>query len=217
MFTYNEINIIKFPQSGFLLQYSGLNIYIDPFKVPEGQPKADLILVTHQHFDHVDPDSINKIVQPETPIVSNALGIDAIATGVEADNLIEIEPGEAIEVVGVRIETVPAYNIDKPHHPKTDKGLGFIVHLGETAVYHMGDTDNIPELKDISGINLVMVPVSGTYVMDVEEAVAAVAVLKPEVAIPMHHDAGVVGSPADGEKFKQLVDSVQVEILEPVV
>jgi L-ascorbate metabolism protein UlaG (beta-lactamase superfamily) len=127
-------------------------------------------------------------------------------------NVKKIEEGEKIEVKGVIIEAFPAYNLNKQFHPK-GKGVGYIITLNNKRIYHAGDTDFIPEMKNLKNIDIALIPVGGTYTMDAEEAAEAVNSFKPKVAIPMHYGS-IVGSRQDALNFKKLVKESEVKILE---
>jgi len=123
-----------------------------------------------------------------------------------------VKPGESLAVKGVPIETVPAYNVNKPFHPKAAGHVGFIVTAGGQRIYHAGDTDLIPEMKDIK-TDIALLPVSGTYVMTADEAAQAVDRIKPKVAIPMHYGAGVAGTKKDAERFRDLCSMKGMEVV----
>jgi L-ascorbate metabolism protein UlaG (beta-lactamase superfamily) len=184
-----------------------VTVYIDPWKLPPNSPKADIILITHDHYDHCSPEDVAKIQKADTVIVT----IPAAARKLKGE-VKTVKPGDKITVKGVEIEAVPAYNTDKPFHPKGAGHVGFIVTLGGKRIYHAGDTDFIPEMKGLK-VDIALLPVSGTYVMTAEEAAKAADAIKPEVAIPMHYGE-IVGSERDAERFKELT-SVQVTILKP--
>jgi L-ascorbate metabolism protein UlaG (beta-lactamase superfamily) len=173
-------------------------LYIDPWRLPEGSPAADIILVSHEHHDHFSPEDIARILKPGTQLLASA-GV-AEKFGSQADVL---NPGDGRSLGAVKIESVPAYNLEKPFHPRAANHLGFIIEIAGERLYFAGDTDLIPEMDDIE-CDIALLPVSGTYVMDVDEAVRAVGVLMPQVAIPMHYGAGVVGTEADAARFQEL-------------
>lgn len=181
-------------------------IYTDPYQLKGTTPKADLILITHDHFDHCSPDDVAKVAKDDTVIVT----IAAAAQKLKGDVRV-IKPGDSITVLGIPIEAVPAYNVNKfrspgqPFHPKESGHVGFIFTVGGQRIYHAGDTDVIPEMKDIQA-DIALLPVGGTYTMTADEAAQAANIIRPKVAIPMHHSA-IVGSIKDAERFKELCET----------
>ncbi|MBN2156177.1 MAG: MBL fold metallo-hydrolase [Candidatus Lokiarchaeota archaeon] len=169
--------------SCFKINISGKTIYCDPYKIPNNPEKADIILISHEHYDHYDKESVGKIKKSTSKIVCPA-SCEKILTNEKAKG---IEPFETIEIEGITIQGVPAYNPNKKFHPKGNKWLGFIVDNGETRIYHAGDTDFIPEMKDLKGINIAFLPVGDTYTMDFHEAIKAANVIKPNMVVPMHN------------------------------
>jgi L-ascorbate metabolism protein UlaG (beta-lactamase superfamily) len=197
-----------FGQSAFLL-HDGKNIYIDPFNLIDGLPSADIILITHDHYDHLSPNDIAKIAKPATVVVTVPSAVAKIPKELTVKT---VKPGDTLTVEGVKIEAVPAYNLKKQFHPK-DKGyVGFIVHFGGRTIYHAGDTDLIPEMKNFK-VDVAMLPVGGTYTMTASEAAKAANIIKPKVAIPMHYGS-IVGSAADAQTFKAEA-KVPVVIMQP--
>jgi L-ascorbate metabolism protein UlaG (beta-lactamase superfamily) len=187
-------------------------VYIDPWKLERSQPKADLILVTHDHFDHLSKDDIAALSKADTIVVAPPSVAQQLSGKVRS-----VRPYETLTAADVPIETVPAYNIDKfrepgkPFHPRDAGYVGYILTLGGSRIYHVGDSDHTPEMDRVK-CDIALVPVSGTYVMTAPEAAAAVNVFKPALAIPMHY-ADIVGSRKDAEEFKKLAQ-VPVEILD---
>ncbi len=179
-------------------------IYFDPFQI-SGGPIADIILVSHEHFDHCSPEDIRKIQGPDTIIVTEKDSAKRLSGNVKV-----VKPGEKIEVNGVKIEAVPAYNIGKDFHPKANGWLGFIVEVDGVRIYHAGDTDFIPEMKGIN-VDIALLPVSGVYVMTADQAVEAAKAIKPKLAIPMHYGA-IVGSEDDAIRFKKALEGI-VDVL----
>jgi L-ascorbate metabolism protein UlaG (beta-lactamase superfamily) len=181
-----------------LIIFDGLNIYIDPFRLESINEKADLILVTHSHYDHLSIDDINKIIKSGTKIIGPADIREQLKDfrNVSFDSL---SPGGKIEYHSVIVEGVNSYNINKEFHPKSKNWLGYILDFKGTRVYHSGDTDFIPEMKIIR-TNVALIPVSGKYTMDVDEAITAVKAIKPDLAIPMHW-GGIIGNINDANRF----------------
>ncbi len=192
-----------------------LVVYTDPFKVAK-KDESDIVLLSHEHFDHLSLEDLNKVCTAETTIVASPSCKNGLQK-VKAKGKHFVEPGMKQIVGQVEIEAVPAYNVDKfrepgkPFHPKDAKGVGFVFQMDGTRVYYAGDTDFIPEMKSIQ-CDIALLPVSGTYVMTVEEAAKAAQTINPKVAVPMHY-AAIVGTDDDAKKFKSLVTNCEVQIV----
>ncbi len=189
---------------------------IDPFKA-RGDFKADLLLITHEHFDHLSEDDIKRFSGPSTTIVAPKVCADALKKLPNEKKF--VLPGARLEVKGVAIETIPAYNTNKfrepgkVFHPKEDGRVGYVFTLDGVKFFHAGDTDATPEMKALN-VDVAFLPVSGTYVMTAAEAADAAKAMQVKVAVPMHFGA-IVGGVADAETFRRLlVGSRTVEILE---
>jgi L-ascorbate metabolism protein UlaG (beta-lactamase superfamily) len=181
-------------------------IYFDPYQI-EGGPEADLILVSHDHFDHCSPEDVAKIQGEKTVIVTEKDSAKQLSGDVRV-----IKPGDSLTVDGVKIEAVPSYNTDKAFHPKGNNWLGFVVEIDGVKVYHTGDADFIPEMNDLE-VDIAFIPVSGTYVMTSEQAVQAARAINPKVAIPMHYGA-IVGEEQDALNFKKALEGeIEVRVL----
>jgi L-ascorbate metabolism protein UlaG (beta-lactamase superfamily) len=177
-------------------------IYTDPFHIKQAD-EADIILITHEHFDHCSPEDIKKLQTDKTVIVATA-----DSAGKLSGNVRIVSPGDRLEIDGIEIEAVPAYNSNKQFHTKDKGWVGYIFTVeGKT-----GDTDHIPEMETFHA-DIALLPVSGTYVMTAEEAVKAALDINPEVAIPMHYGS-IVGTESDAEKFAhELKGKIDVKIL----
>ncbi|MBI4165255.1 MAG: MBL fold metallo-hydrolase [Acidobacteria bacterium] len=190
-------------------------LYTDPYKVSK-QDKADIVVISHEHFDHLVKEDLQKVVTSETTIVASPLCEEGLA-GLKVKKVHFLRPGGKFNEGSIAIEGIAAYNTNKGpapgkvFHPKGEGGLGFVISMDGTRVYFAGDTDLIPEMKSIR-CDIALLPVSGTYVMTAEEAAEAAKVLNPKIAVPMHYGA-IVGSDADAKKFKSLVKNCQVEII----
>lgn len=208
--TVNTDNIFWLGHAGFRINGSR-TVYIDPWDA-QG-PVADIILVTHDHFDHCDPPTLKGLVSPKTHLAADPDSLSKMKANGLTGQFTSLDPGDEIEILGVNIKAVPSYNLNKHYHPKSKNNLGFVVTMDGLSVYHAGDTDFIPEMKDITA-QVALLPIAGTYVMTAEEAVQAALVLKPEVAIPMHYGK-TAGESGLAEKFAAGLDGrVKVEIKE---
>jgi len=185
-------------------------IYIDPWNIPASAPKADLILVTHSHYDHLSPSDINRLKKVGTTIICSEDCLDKLSGDVKT-----MSPGQELEVKGVKIKAVSAYNASKAFHPRNNKWLGYMITIEGVAVYHSGDTDFIPEMKNLGKVDIALLPVGGKFTMNAEEAAKAADVIKAEVSVPMHYGAGVIGDEKDAKRFVELCQG-QVKILKEV-
>jgi len=197
--------------ASFQIKVNGKNIYIDPYE-GEYKEKADLLLVTHSHYDHCDASKIKKVLKDDTVILCPADCASKISGNVRV-----LEPGEKTQVDDIIVEAVHAYNYKRfrspgnPFHPK-GFGLGYIITVGGKRIYHAGDTDFIPEMKNLKNISLALLPSGGTYTMDNPEAAEAALAIKPEIAIPMHRWSS---SPEAFKKKVEGASNIKVVILEP--
>lgn len=179
-------------------------IYFDPWQLSGKQPEAGLVLVSHEHHDHCSPEDVDKVSGPETVVVAAATAARQLP-GAKA-----VRPGDRLTVAGVEIEAVRAYNIDKfrspgvPFHPREAEHVGFVVTVDGVRIYHAGDTDHIPEMAEID-CDVALLPVSGKYVMTVEEAAVAAKTLSPQIVVPMHYGSGI-GTSDDGQRLAQLYE-----------
>lgn len=188
----------------FRIEAEKLVIYIDPYQLPAGSlPQADLIFITHHHGDHCSPQDVARIQGPETIIVTVPDAAIKL-TG----QMIQVQPGDTLQVKGITVQAVPAYNTNKFRspgnlfHPPHLNLVGFVITLEGLRLYHAGDSDHIPEMAQTQA-DIALLPVSGIYVMTAEEAAKAAVDIRPQIAIPMHVGADI-GSPDMAETFKTL-------------
>ena len=190
--------------AGFVLRGQGRVVYIDPYSIPdviEYGDQADILLITHEHSDHCCPESIRKVRKSDATTLipeSCSLQFRGDARRIEEGDVLDGD----LAIKGLNINIVAAYNNGKPFHPP-GIGVGYIIEIAGKKIYHAGDTDLIPEMDDLS-VDVALLPIGGTYTMDVAEAAEAAARIHPKVAIPMHYNC-VDGTEADPERFKELV------------
>lgn len=186
--------------SGFRLCLGSTTVYIDPFRCGEG-PTADLLLITHEHFDHFSRSDVERLSGPETVSFGPPAVVEHLAGDAHA-----LVPGDEAEFGPITVRAVAAYNTNKlssdglPFHPREAGGLGYLLEYGGARIYHAGDTDVIPEMDAAAGCEVALLPTSGTYVMTAQEAAEAARRLAPGVAVPMHWGT-TAGSRADALEF----------------
>lgn len=200
--------LIWFKHASFLWDGSK-KIYFDPWEIDGLSGKADLILVTHSHYDHCDSETIDRLRRENTIIIASHDCSQKLN-----GNIKTLVPGKKIKIGGVEIESVPSYNIDKPFHPKENNWLGYVVSVDGIKIYHAGDTDRIPEMKNIA-TDLALLPVGGTYTMNWEEAAKAVRDIDLKLAIPMHYGY-IIGAQKDGRNFVEKLGK-KAEALIPII
>lgn len=180
--------------------------YFDPFHI-SGEPRdADVIFITHDHYDHFSPEDIDKVANDGTVFVAPASMAKSFAKqGIADSRVTYLEPGGSAEVLGYAVEAVAAYNILKPFHPKGKSWLGYVVTIDGTRVYVCGDTANTPEAQAVK-CDIACVPIGGTYTMNPKSAAELIKAMKPRIAIPTHYGS-IVGSPKDADEFERNVGS----------
>ena len=188
-------------------------VYIDPFQITSMNHDAAYILITHDHYDHFSPDDIIKISSKETILVVPAkMEGKAKSLSSSVKEIRTVKPGEHVSINELELETVRSYNILKPFHPKMADWVGYILTLDGKRIYIAGDTDLTKEAKAVK-CDIALVPIGGTYTMDVRKAAELVNLIRPEVAIPIHYGS-IVGSPVDGDFFQGLLPrDIRCELL----
>ena len=199
----NHIDVLV--HSSIRIRTESGSIYIDPFHMDEETHDAAFILITHDHYDHFSPEDIRKAAREDTVMVvpENMKKKAGEAADLVAET-VTVSPGHSYTVKGLSLETIPAYNVLKPFHPKSAGWVGYILNLDGKRIYIAGDTDITDENKKVS-CDIALVPVGGTYTMDAKKAAKLVNLIRPEIAVPMHY-GDIVGDPKDAEIFKKNVD-----------
>ncbi len=180
-------------------------IYTDPFQLEKGENDADIILITHSHFDHFSEEDIEKVRKSDTIIcIPQDLYDRSIALGFKRENIVVVEPNHSYEVLGIEIKTVPAYNVNKKFHPKENNWVGYLINIENCIYYVAGDTDITDESRKVT-CDCAFVPVGGTYTMTASEAASLVNEIKPKLAVPIHYGS-IVGKPEDAQTFVKNLD-----------
>lgn len=181
-------------------------IYLDPFELAGDLEPADVICITHEHHDHCSPEDVARIRREDTVVVAAEN-----CRGMLDGDVRYVKAGDTVTIGELSIEAIPAYNVNKKFHPREAGGVGYVLTVDGTTIYHAGDSDPIPEMEGLE-VDIAMLPVSGVYVATADEAVEAANKIRPKLVIPMHYGS-IVGSRADAERFKELW-SGEVVILE---
>ena len=188
-------------------------IYFDPFKIEKNYNDADVIFITHDHYDHYSEEDIDKVLKKDTVIVApKDLETKLLEKGLGKENIITVKPNESYIAKEIKFQTKSAYNTNKQFHPKENAWVGYLIEIEGVTYYIAGDTDITEENKKIK-CDVAFVPVGGTYTMDYKEAAELINVIKPKMVVPTHYGS-IVGSKKDGIKFSKLVNpEIEVEIL----
>ena len=179
-------------------------IYIDPYHIEKNYNDADMIFITHDHYDHYSEEDIDKVRKNNTIfIVPENLLNKLIKKGINDENIITLDPGDAENIDGIKVEAIHSYNIDKPFHPKKNNWLGYVIEIDGVRYYIAGDTDITEENKNIK-CDVAFVPVGGKYTMNFSEAAQLINIIKPKIAVPIHYGS-VVGTKQDATDFIKLL------------
>jgi L-ascorbate metabolism protein UlaG (beta-lactamase superfamily) len=193
--------------ASFRISEGNTVIYIDPWKLKTASHDATLVLVSHSHDDHNSPGDIAKVSGMTTKLIAAG---DVVSERGKGQVL---KPGETVDINGIKIIGVPAYNPAKQFHPKANNWLGFIIEIAGKRIYYAGDTDQTPEMKSLKNIDLALLPVGGKYTMNAAEAADATKQFKPRKAIP-YHWGDIVGGQADANEFAKNA-ACPVKVLKP--
>lgn len=192
-------------QSSIRIEDGSLVVYFDPLKIAE-QHDANYIFITHSHWDHFSPDDIQKVANENTSIIAPRDVYDKLMkTGFDASKLHRVQPYDELDLDGIHVQAVPAYNINKDFHPKANNWVGYVVTINNATYYIMGDTDALPENESIR-CNTLFIPIGGTYTMDATEAANFTNKIHPTTVIPIHYGM-VIGTHEDFVRYKLLVNA----------
>jgi len=196
-------NVLVFSQSSIKIT-SKKTIYFDPFKINDKYSDADIIFITHDHYDHFDIQSINNLRNNHTIIVVPTTLVEKVKEIFSSLKIVEVIPNQEYNVLGIQFKTIRAYNINKNFHPKENNWLGYLVKINNKWHYIMGDTDDTLDARNVK-CDILFVPIGGVYTMDYNEAAEYTNYIKPKIVIPIHYGS-VVGSYDYADYFKKLVD-----------
>lgn len=178
-------------------------IYIDPYRIQDATHDAEMIFITHSHYDHLSIEDIKKIKNNDTIVVAPLdcrLKLSELFT---SDKIFVVEPNNRYKLYDIKFKTIPMYNIGKEYHPIENGWVGYILYIDDTSYYVVGDSDMIEEMSEIE-CDVLFIPIGGTYTMNVDEAVYATKLIEPKIVVPTHY-ATIVGNLEDGERFKKLI------------
>ncbi len=209
----NDMNIDNIEintQSSIRLEFEKV-LYFDPFKIETNSHDADIIFITHEHFDHMDIESIEKIKKDNTIIVAPK-SMENIISKIEFGDYIYLKPFDEACIYDINIKAIPAYNLEKQFHPRANDWLGYIITVDNITYYIAGDTDATEEAKNVK-CDIALVPIGGYYTMDVDEAAKLIRIIKPKIVIPTHYGS-IVGEKTFGKKLKQNLADTNIEVIE---
>ena len=206
-------NIEVFTQSSIRIRCGTGAVYADPFRMKISPHDADIVLITHGHYDHFSPEDLAKVINPATIlVVPEKVADKAAAFSAQVKAIETVLPGQQYQIAGLSLETVPSYNRIKPFHPKKNGWVGYLLDLDGQRVFIAGDTDKTKENSTVQ-CDIALVPVGGKFTMDAKEAAELINTIRPAAAIPTHYGT-IVGKKSDGERFASLVDpAIETKII----
>ena len=206
-------NIEVFTQSSIRIRCGAGTVYADPFHMKISPHDADIVVITHDHYDHFSPEDLAKVISPATTlVVPEKLAGKAAALREKVKAIETVVPGQQYQIAGLNFETVPSYNKIKPFHPKKSGWVGYLLDVDGQRVFIAGDTDKTKENSAVQ-CDIALVPVGGKFTMDAKEAADLINTIRPAVAIPTHYGT-IVGKKSDGERFASLVDpAIETKII----
>ena len=206
-------NIEVFTQSSIRIRCDAGTVYADPFRMKISPHDADIVLITHDHYDHFSPEDLAKVINPATIlVVPEKVADKAAAFSAQVKAIETVLPGQQYQIAGLSLETVPSYNRIKPFHPKKNGWVGYLLDLDGQRVFIAGDTDKTTENSTVQ-CDIALVPVGGKFTMDAKEAAELINTIRPAAAIPTHYGT-IVGKKSDGERFASMVDpAIETKII----
>lgn len=195
------------------INYNNKIIYIDPYNIKEEYKDADIIFITHSHYDHFSKEDIKKITHQNTKIViTEDIYNDVLKLGFLNNDITLVTPNNNYQIDNIKFKTIPSYNINKPFHSKNNNWVGYIIKINNLKYYIAGDTDITEENKQVK-CDVAFLPIGGTYTMDYKEASTLANMIEPKIVVPIHYGT-IVGNIEDAYKFKELLkDSIKCEIM----
>ena len=198
-------NINVLCHSAIRLEIDNKIIYIDPYSLTSNANDADLIFITHDHYDHFSIEDIKKVEKSNTIfIIPESMLENAIKSGIKENRIIKIKPNQNYKYENLKIETIPAYNVNKKFHPKENNWVGYLIEYNNVVYYIAGDTDITNENKKVK-CDIAFVPIGGTYTMNYKEAAKLINEIKPKIAVPIHYGK-IVGTKQDALNFEKLLN-----------
>lgn len=186
-------------------------IYFDPFKIEDNIHDADIIFITHSHYDHMSKESIEKIKNDNTIVIAPK-SLEEDISRIEFKDYIYMNPNEERVIDNISIKSIPAYNIEKPFHPRSNNWLGYIISYSGITYYIAGDTDKTKEAESVK-CDIAFIPIGGHFTMGIDEASELVKIINPKVVIPTHYGS-IVGNKSDGKDFKDSLNGSSIEVIE---
>lgn len=198
-------NINVLCHSAIRLEIDNKIIYIDPYSLTSNANDADLIFITHDHYDHFSIENIKKVEKSNTIfIIPESMLENAIKNGIKENRIIKIKPNQNYKYENLKIETIPAYNVNKKFHPKENNWVGYLIEYNNVVYYIAGDTDITNENKKVK-CDIAFVPIGGTYTMNYKEAAKLINEIKPKFVVPIHYGK-IVGTKQDALNFEKLLN-----------
>lgn len=186
-------------------------IYFDPYKIENDKHDADIIFITHNHYDHMDKESIEKIKNKNTIIIAPKT-MKEVIKDIKVKDYIFLNPNEELNIDNLNIKTIPAYNINKTFHPRENNWLSYIITFNNISYYIAGDTDKTIEAENVK-CDMALIPIGGHFTMNVNEATELIKIINPKIVIPIHYGS-IIGNIDDGKKLKNNLSSTNIEVIE---